>query len=77
MKKILYLLRQPIGKMNPSVFLSSEHVGEVILLEESGMSSTTDVKESLYSMSKGGDVPFLSYEELIEKIFEMDHVIVV
>jgi hypothetical protein len=73
----LYLLRQPIEQVNGAVFLPSESEGDVVLLEEAGSSVVSHSKGEVFSLVENSRHSFLSYDDLIQKIFQADHVIVV
>jgi hypothetical protein len=60
-KKTLFLLRKPLDRIDPSLFLSSESDGDLVFLEEG---------------SANGQ-PNLSYDLLVEKIFQSDYTVVI
>jgi hypothetical protein len=76
-KKTLYLLRKPLDQINPAVFLSSESQGDVVLLEESGGRIFPYTGGAVYSMTDDGVDNALTYDELVNKIFECDHTVVI
>jgi hypothetical protein len=67
MKKTLYLLRKSPDRIDPAVFHPSESQGDVVLLEESG--------GRIFPYA-GGAV-FSLMDELVKKIFEYDHTVVI
>ena len=77
MNTTLYLLRQPIEQVNQAVFLPSEAHGDVVLLEEGASSVLSHSKGKVFSLMAKSRHPLLSYDDLIDKIFEVDHVIVI
>jgi hypothetical protein len=77
MNTTLYLLRQSIEHVNQAVFLPSETEGDVVLLEEGGSSVLSHSKGKVFSLAENSRHSFLSYDDLIDKIFQVDHVIVV
>ena len=77
MNTTLYLLRQPVERVNHAVFLPSESEGDVVLLEEAGSSVFSHSKGEVFSLEENSRHSVLSYDNLIQKIFEVDHVIVV
>lgn len=77
MNTTLYLLRQPIERVNQAVFLPSESEGDVVLLEEAVTSVLSHSKGKVFSLVENSRHPFLSYDDLVQKIFQVDHVIVV
>jgi hypothetical protein len=77
MSKTLYLLRQPVEQVNRAVFLSSETEGDVVLFGEADSSELSHSKCHVFSLEKNGRHPRISYDDLIEKLFESEHVIVI
>lgn len=77
MNTTLYLLRRPIERVNQAVFLPSETEGDAVLLEEAGSSVLAHSKGKVFSLAENSRHSFLSYDDLIQKIFQVDHVIVV
>jgi hypothetical protein len=82
MSKTLYLIRQPIEHIHEAVFVPSETEGDVVLLEDSGLSPFPHQKGNVFSVgeSQGQDasgIRAISYDELIEKIFQSDRTIVI
>jgi hypothetical protein len=79
MNKHLYLLRQPANRIPASIFLASETEGDVVLLEEAASSSLSVAKGTVSTIgremgSRGSD---LTYDDLVERIFENDYVMVI
>jgi len=77
MNTTLYLLRQSIEHVNQAVFLPSETEGDVVLLEEGSSSVLSHSRGEVFSLAENSRHSFLSYDDLIDKIFQVDHVIVV
>lgn len=77
MKNTLYLLRKLPDRIDPSLFLASESQGDIVLLDESGMSSFPYEGGTIFSLSNNEGHNSLSYDGLVRKIFEHDHTIVV
>ena len=82
MSKMLYLLRQPIERIHRAVFVPSETEGDVVLLEDSGSSAFSHRGGNVFSLTGKagqsiGQGQTLSYDALIEKIFQSDRTIVV
>ena len=72
MKKTLYLLRKPIDQIDPALFLPAKSQGDVILLEESGCRMFPYKGGEIFSLTDG-----LTYDDLVRKIFEWDHTVVI
>ena len=72
MKKTLYLLRKPIDQIDPALFLPAKSQGDVILLEESGGRMFPYTGGAIFSLTDG-----LTYDDLVRKIFEWDHTVVI
>jgi hypothetical protein len=77
MKKTLYLLRKPLDQVNSAVFLPSESQGDVVLLEGSGGGMFPYAGGVVYSLIGESIDNALTYDELVQKIFECDHTVVV
>lgn len=77
MNKPLYLLRQPVGRIPEALFALAETDGEVVLLEEA-VSEPPVHPGSLYvvGLQKVPGMQTLTYEDLVEKIFSADRVMV-
>jgi hypothetical protein len=77
MAKTLYLLRRPIDHINSSLFLPSETEGTVVLLEQGITSSFDHSLGEIHRLSETSSESHISYDELIEKIFQHDRTIVI
>lgn len=77
MSKTLYLLRQPVEQVNRAMFLSSETEGDVVLFGEAASSELSHSKGQVFSVEKNGRHPHISYDDLIEKLFQTEHAIVI
>jgi len=75
--KALYLLRRSIDRVETSVFLPSQTEGDVVLLEEGVSSGLSHSTGEVFSVREGSSYPYVSYDEIIEKIFTHDCVIVI
>jgi len=79
MSATLYLLRQQPNSISPSLFRASDadidivFVGYAALIAPSFMKGVVVTAEG---MSAGSSRPTLTYEDLVEKIFSSEHVIV-
>lgn len=77
MKKILYLLRKPVERIDPALFLPEQSQGDVVLLEESGGRLFPYEGGSMFLVTDGEIQHGLTYDGLVRKIFECDHTIVI
>ncbi|HLZ32851.1 MAG TPA: hypothetical protein VKP13_02455 [Nitrospira sp.] len=77
MSRTLYLLRRPIEQVDQAVFLPGDTKGDVVLLEDGGSSMLAHDGGDVFSLTGKAPYPQISYEELIEKIFQYDHAIVI
>ena len=75
--KILYLIRKPVDHIDPSLFLASESQGDVVFLDQSAMTSFPYKGGSVFSLSNNESQKGLSYDDLVKKIFQSDHTIVI
>jgi hypothetical protein len=74
MSSTLYLLRQRIEQISPSLFQASEADIDIVFLEEA--SSIKGVMVIPERMIVGGPHPTLTYDDLVHKIFLSDHIVV-
>lgn len=77
MKKILYLLRQPVDRIDPSLFLPSESHGDVVLLHQNAIVPFPYEGGTVFSVSSTESQTGLSYDDLVKKIFQSDRTIVI
>lgn len=77
MKKTLYLLRKPVDHIDPSLFLPSESQGDVIFLHQDAMTPFPYKGGTVFSLSNNESQNGLSYDDLVKKIFQSDHTIVI
>ena len=77
MTKTLYLLRKPVEQIDRALFLAEESKGDVVLLQESGGRLFPYTGGSVLSLSDQESQNGLTYDELVRKIFECDHTIVI
>ena len=73
----LYLIRKPLDRIHPSLFLASESQGDVILLDENDTTSNPYAGGTVFSLATDHGQAGLSYDDLVKKIFESDHTIVI
>ncbi|HEU4683240.1 MAG TPA: hypothetical protein VFS39_01890 [Nitrospira sp.] len=77
MSKILYLLRRPVDRVPDAISAGTEADGEIILLEQSvGSAGLFAGRDQVWTLGASSVAGNLSYEELVDKIFEADRVIV-
>ena len=72
MSSTLYLLRQKPEQISLSLFQYGETDIDIVFLEEGSSVIPSSIKE----MVVNGSRPTLTYDELIQKIFSSDHVVV-
>ena len=77
MKKTLYLLRKPIEQVDPALFLPAQSQGDVILLEGSGGRTFPYSGGQIFSLTASGLNHNLTYDELVKKIFDSEHTVVI
>ncbi len=77
MKKTLYLLRKPIDQINDALFLPGKSEGDVVLLEEGSGRKFSHPGGEVFSLMKSEADQGLTYDELVKKIFECDHTVVI
>ena len=80
MSTTLYLLRRPADQIPTSVFRASENEGDIVALDDSALTSLSSSRTQIptvRSARRSIGSPSLTYEELIDRIFDHDHVIVI
>ena len=79
MGSTLYLLRQQPDRLSPSLFRVSDADMDIVFIEQS-TSITSSMVGGVVVPSDGitvnGSRPTLTYDDLVEKIFSSEHVIV-
>jgi hypothetical protein len=76
----LYILRQQPDHISPAVFQMNDTHIDVIFMEQGTSLTHSDVEEvvgSEVSAMDGGARHTLTYDDLIERIFSSEHVVVV
>ncbi|MEP6933319.1 MAG: hypothetical protein ABI988_05200 [Nitrospirota bacterium] len=79
MSATLYLLRQTPDAISPSLFQVSDEDIDIVYVEQmysvapSSIKRGTDTDEEIV---RGGSRQMLTYDDLVEKIFSSEHVIV-
>jgi hypothetical protein len=79
MSSTLYLLRQRPEQISPALFQSSEVGIDIVFIEEASSMIPSSIKGAVVAtegMSVGGSRPTLTYDDLVNKIFSSDHIIV-
>lgn len=80
MDKTLYLLRQQPDRISSSLFRASDADMEVVFLEQAASIVPSSMKGSVVvaeGMVLGHSLPTMTYDDLVEKIFSSEHIIVV
>jgi hypothetical protein len=75
MKKTLYLLRKPVNQVDSALFLPEKSQGDVVLLEGSGGGRFPYPGGQIFSLTDTENA--LTYDGLVQKIFECDHTVVI
>jgi hypothetical protein len=75
--KTLYLLRKPLHRIDPAIFIPAESQGDVVLLEESGERVFRYAGGSVFTLTGGELADGLTYDSLVRKIFECDNTVVI
>jgi len=76
----LYLLRQHPDLISPSLFRASDIDMDIVFIEQTSSivpSSVKGVVVATEGMAVGLSYPTITYDNLIEKIFTSEHIIVV
>lgn len=79
MSPFLYLLRRPPDQIPDALFRASDALGDVVLLEAAA-SSVVSVPHGLVlrlEQDRARDEGTLTYDELVEKIFATERVMVI
>jgi hypothetical protein len=77
MRKTLYLFRRSVEQVDPALFLASESQGDVVLLEESGEQIFPYSGGKVFTLTRDQGDRDLTYDDLVKKIFEYDHAVVI
>jgi hypothetical protein len=76
----LYVLRQHPNRISSSLFRASDTDIDIVFVEQSSSivpSSVKGVVVATEEMAVGPSHPTMTYDDLIEKIFSSEHIIVV
>ena len=80
MSTTLYLLRQQPDLISPSLFRASDADIDIVFIEHAvsiAPSSVKGVVVTAEEMVVSGSRPTLTYDDLVEKIFASEHIIVI
>lgn len=76
MKNTLYLLRKPLDRVDPALFIASHSIGDVVLLDRA-LVPFPHSGGTVFSLgTEDGDCT-ISYDALVKKIFASDAAIVI
>ena len=76
----LYLLRQHPDRISSSLFRASDADIDIVFVEQSSSITPSSVKGVVVAaegMEVGFSHPMMTYDDLVEKIFSSEHVIVI
>jgi hypothetical protein len=76
----LYVLRQPPDRISTSLFRASDTDIDIVLIEQASSIVPSSVKGVVVvteGMAGGLSYPTMTYDDLVEKIFSSEHIIVV
>ena len=79
MSATLYLLRQQPDRISPSLFRESDTDMDIVFVEHTTLTTLSSVKGATVSnegMMVSDSRQTLGYEDLVEKIFSSEHIIV-
>ncbi|MEY4703909.1 MAG: hypothetical protein RL042_105 [Nitrospirota bacterium] len=80
MENTLYILRQHPDSISSSIFQASDEGGDIVFIERASVSVPSSVKGFLVADGgRAGNSTHspMTYDDLVEKIFSSEHVIVV
>ncbi|MDF0642665.1 MAG: hypothetical protein P0111_01435 [Nitrospira sp.] len=79
MNSFLYLLRRPPDQIPDTLFRPSDAPADVVLLEAATSSVMSVPHGTVFSLKqdRAGDEGTLTYDELVEKIFDSERVMVI
>ena len=76
----LYLLRQPLDRISSALFHAGDEEMEIVFVEEATSMASSFMKGAVVAIEGMVDDhlhPTLTYDDLIEKIFLSEHIVVV
>ena len=80
MSTTLYVLRQSPNGIPSSIFRSSDRHMDIVFVEQAASIVPSSVKGFVIAsegVTVGGSHPMMTFDDLIEKIFSSDHIIIV
>ena len=80
MNATLYILRQQPDLISPSLFRASDTDMDIVFVEHAASIPPSSVKGVVVTsegMVVSGSRPTLTYDDLVEKIFSSEHIIVI
>lgn len=80
MGRTLYLLRQQPAGISASLFHPGDAEMDILFVEQAIATAPSSVKGMVVSVEKdvvGSSCPTITYDDLVERIFTSEHVIVV
>ena len=80
MSATLYLLRQQPDLISPSLFRASDTDMDIVFIEHAASIAPSSVKGVVVTVkgtAVSGSSPTLTYDDLVEKIFSSEHIIVI
>lgn len=79
MSATLYLLRRQPDRLSPSLFRMNDAENDIVCIEEAVSIVPSGLERAVVSdkgITVGGSHSALTYDDLVEKIFSSEHVIV-
>jgi hypothetical protein len=76
----LYILRRSPDRIPSSIFRSSDLYTDIVFVEQAASMVPSSVKGFVMAsegVTAGGSHPMMTFDDLIEKIFSSDHIIIV
>ena len=80
MSATLYLLRQQPDRISPSLFRASDADMDIVFIEHAALITPSSVKGVMVTaeeMVVSDSRPTLTYDDLVEKIFSSEHIVVI
>lgn len=80
MSRTLYLLRQQPDHISPSIFYADDAEMDIVFIEQAASPDSSSVK-GVVVVTEGrvadSSYSTMTYDDLVEKVFSSDHIIVV
>lgn len=80
MATTLYVLRQHPDRISSPIFRASDTEMDIVFVEQAALMVPSSVKGFVVAaegVAVGGSHPTMTYDDLVEKIFSSEHIIVV